>query len=306
MLMRIGASWPAVLIATRQPALICMSLALPSAVVDDGWWTSMPPALATQNPVFTPDPYLVFRRVLPMVALHGIWASAIVGVRLISRRTWSIAPLLHMLTGSVLGLLLAFRTNQAFSRYWSACTAWAAIHSTSHNLARQASQLAGARYYVSFVRHLIALPISLKTRLRGQLPDPTELWAVLQRSEVDAVLASSSPHLVLLASLSLLILPLKSGDDGSGKDLALWGHLERGIGDLQAASCQLELVARLPPPVSYCVHTARFLGLWMLTLPLVLVDLLLPPAVPLATLAVAWAFYSTEELAKLLECVHKA
>jgi len=279
-----------------------MSLALPTAFDDNGSWGPMTNELITQRQVFEPDPYQVARRVLPTVALHGLWASAIVGVRMgISRRAWSVAPLLHMLTGSVLGLLLAFRSNQAFSRYWSACSAWAAIHATSHNLVRLATQLSNGRYYTSFVRHLIALPISLKQRLRGQLPDPSELWAVLRRSEADAVLASSSPHLVLLASLSLLIMPLKSRDDGSGKGLALWGQLEKGIGELQAAACQLDLVARLPPPASYCVHTARFLCLWTMTLPFVLIDLINPYCVPLATLAVAWALYSTEELARLLE-----
>ena len=38
-----------------------------------------------------------------------------------------------------------------------------------------------------------------------------------------------------------------------------------------------------------------------MTLPIVLIDLMPCVLVPIVTLAVAWALYSTEELAKLLE-----
>lgn len=74
-----------------------------------------------------------------------------------------------------------------------------------------------------------------------------------------------------------------------------------GIGELQEAASNLDLVARLPPPASYLIHTARFVFLWLLTLPLVLVDLMTPSVVPVAMLGVSWALYSTEELARLLE-----
>ena len=47
---------------------------------------------------------------------------------------------------------------------------------------------------------------------------------------------------------------------------------------------------------------ARFIILWLASLPFVLVDQLCPPlAVPLVVLAESWALYSTEELAKLLD-----
>mmetsp|Transcript_30021 Transcript_30021/g.100375 ORF Transcript_30021/g.100375 Transcript_30021/m.100375 type:complete len:226 (+) Transcript_30021:401-1078(+) len=71
--------------------------------------------------------------------------------------------------------------------------------------------------------------------------------------------------------------------------------------ELQSAAATLDLVARLPPPASYCTHTARFLLLWLATLPLVLVDLFSPLVIPPIIFGVGWALYSTEELAKLLD-----
>ena len=110
------------------------------------------------------------------------------------------------------------------------------------------------------------MPISLKQRVRGGTPDPSEYyWPVLSPGEANAVIRSPVPHLVLLASLSMLILPIKCRDDGSGKDLALWSQLEGRLCEMQAAAAALDLVARLPPPASYSTHTQRFVLLWLAT-----------------------------------------
>lgn len=183
------------------------------------------------------DPFRVARRVAPLVLLQVLWSCAVVSVRCncFRSRRWSCSPLLHTLLGGTLGLLLAFRTNQAWTRYWTACSSWANIHKHSHNLARLAAQLSytDAKVYSTFVRHLIALPIALKQRLRGAWPEPTELLPLLSSAELGDVLRSPTPHLVLLASLSALLRPLRARDDGSGKALALWGELERGLNELQ-------------------------------------------------------------------------
>lgn len=268
--------------------------------------TWMPTSLITTTPLR--DPYKIASRVLPIVLLHVAWSCLVVALRLLPTkhmpRPWNISWTVHSLTGGVLGLLLAFRTNQAWTRYWSAAQSWADVHRACHNLARLTAGIAPTdpRAYATFMRHLIALPISLKQRVRGGIPDPSEyFWPVLAPGESDAVVRSSVPHLVLLSSLSLLLQPVRSKDDGGGKDLALWGQCESMLSELQRAVASLDLVARLPPPASYSTHTARFVLLWLATLPFVLVDMFAPPIIPLVVLAVAWALYSTEELAKLLD-----
>lgn len=254
------------------------------------------------------DPYKVAARVMPIVLLHFAWSCIVVAIRLLPTRRiprpWNIPWTVHSLTGGVLGLLLAFRTNQAWSRYWSAAQSWADVHQCCHTLARLVAGVARVDplMYSAFMRHLIALPISLKQRVRGAVPDPSEyFWPVLAPGEADAVVRSSVPHLVLLASLSLLLQPMRSKDDGSGKSLAVWGQCESALSELQRAAAALDLVARLPPPASYSTHTARIVLLWLATLPFILVDAFVPPLVPWVVLAVSWALYSTEELAKLLD-----
>jgi len=210
----------------------------------------------------------------------------------------------------VLGLLLAFRTNQAFDRYWSACKCWAEVHRSTHTAARLAACLSDGceksvmkedrRTYTSIIRHLIAFPIALKHHLR-QTMVVKELFPVLWISEIDALVAADNAPNALLASLSMLLRPIRARDDGSGKDLALWTALEQCVGQLQATSSTLELLRQVPAPASYSLLVSRFVGLWVATLPLVLIDLMHPLSVPAALLLVAWALYSTEELAQLME-----
>lgn len=260
------------------------------------------------------DPYRIVRRVLPAVSMHGAWAAIVAGLWTVlcrSGRMWSVQPLVHTLTGSILGLLLAFRTNQAYGRYWSACNAFAQIHRVSQNMARLAAQTdfwdnntygTVTTYwssYASIMRHLMAFPIALKQWLRGTTNRTEYHWPILHPVESETVMRSPSPHLVILGSLTLLIQPLKSNVDFAR--LTLWGELERRVGELQEAAAQLNLIARLPIPQSYTLFTSRFVALWVGTLPFVLVNVVPALVVPIVTMCVAWALYSTDELARLLD-----
>lgn len=68
------------------------------------------------------DPFQVARRVLPMLIAQMLWASAIT-LASFRYQLWA-PPMVHSLLGGVLGLLLAFRTNQAYLRYQQLCTTW--------------------------------------------------------------------------------------------------------------------------------------------------------------------------------------
>ena len=108
------------------------------------------------------DPYKVAQRILPLVLLHFLWSALLVCLRCFAAGgplsvPTLVSPVVHTLLGGVLGLLLAFRTNQAFERYWSACSAWAQLHRVSHNVARVGASVAylDPRMYTSLLRHLI-------------------------------------------------------------------------------------------------------------------------------------------------------
>ena len=98
------------------------------------WEMVLQPIRSSSN-----DPFQVARRVLPMLIAQTIWAS---GITLLSFRyqLWA-PPMVHSLLGGVLGLLLAFRTNQAYLRYQQLCTTWVTLATHSLNMARERRRL---------------------------------------------------------------------------------------------------------------------------------------------------------------------
>lgn len=78
----------------------------------------------------------VIPSVLPRVLLSAIFA---LGIVLLHRRGWSVSfPLLGSLVPSlVLGLLLVFRTNTSYERFWEGRKLWGNVVNLTRNLARQ-------------------------------------------------------------------------------------------------------------------------------------------------------------------------
>lgn len=249
-----------------------------------------------------PDPYRVAKRVFPLIVIHSLWSALVVAAHSNPWLRLKIPSLAHPLLGGVLGLLLAFRTNQAYERHWTSCKAWAEIHKTLHNMARLAWQLSQTDWdsYMCIMRHLMAFPIAMKQHLQRR-QDPAEYLQILEVSEITGMFRAESPRMMILSSLSMLIRPLRLQDDGTGKKLTLWSQMEACISELQQIACNLDLIAWLPSPRSYSLHTLRFMTLWVASLPFALVHCMNPLLVVFTMMFVSWALYATEELAQLME-----
>src|SRR5262245_1860178 len=94
----------------------------------------------------------VVPRVLPRIALLALLTVAV----LVIRESWADAeplfrpfkPLGHTLIGVALGLLIVFRNNCSYDRYWEGRKLWGSIVNASRNLLR------GAAVYVSQTKEL--------------------------------------------------------------------------------------------------------------------------------------------------------
>src|SRR3954454_23771790 len=79
----------------------------------------------------------IIGRVLTCVA----WSALIVACYLFVTPRIAIPSTVHTLVGTALGLLLVFRTNASYDRFWEGRKLWGGIVNESRNLARQASML---------------------------------------------------------------------------------------------------------------------------------------------------------------------
>ena len=80
-----------------------------------------------------------FRQLIPMMILIGTYAG---GIAYLEIEYWQLSaqshvkniPLLHTTVGFVLSLLLAYRTNTAYERWWEGRKQWGALVNNSRNL----------------------------------------------------------------------------------------------------------------------------------------------------------------------------
>lgn len=81
-----------------------------------------------------------FRQLIPMMIFIGLYAG---GIAYLEIEFWQLSdkshvrniPLMHTTVGFVLSLLLAYRTNTAYERWWEGRKLWGALVNSSRNLA---------------------------------------------------------------------------------------------------------------------------------------------------------------------------
>lgn len=233
------------------------------------------------------------REIFGRVLICVLWAVAVTAVHLYVRPD-AIPATVHSLVGVALGLLLVFRTNASYDRFWEGRKAWGSIINDSRNLARATRpflQSDPARY-AAVVELLIAFPYSAMHHLRGSRgtgPRAGEsIRALEQRQHVPlAVAAEISERLAearragLMTEYSQMML-----DQYTGLLIQYLGACER--------------IHRTPLPFAYVVHLRRALILYCLTLPFALVDPLRWYTVP-AVLLVAYTFLGIEEIGVEIE-----
>eukprot|EP00635_Sarcinochrysidales_sp_CCMP3193_P000804 CAMPEP_0118900816 /NCGR_PEP_ID=MMETSP1166-20130328/6762_1 /TAXON_ID=1104430 /ORGANISM="Chrysoreinhardia sp, Strain CCMP3193" /LENGTH=534 /DNA_ID=CAMNT_0006839969 /DNA_START=179 /DNA_END=1786 /DNA_ORIENTATION=+ len=284
--------------------------------------------------VMEKDPWSVALRVFPLAFGHALWAwlvtwlfqdrQAFLGAAL-HQHVGGVGTLVHGLLGGVLGLLTAFRTNQAYGRYWRATEAFGELRAGLVAVARKLSGLNDGdaldkRLYRATIRHLLAMPIAVKHYLRGDddfdddddivTYDPHLSYVSVLNSqelsdlvEVRDAFAVPPPH-ALFASLYVLIRPVLASDDGRGLRLTLWSSIATSLDKSADAYSVLKTIRQSAPPRSYALHVRRFLMVWLATLPVALLSADALSCNPLGAAVVAgasaWALYSTDELAHIV------
>ena len=218
----------------------------------------------------------------------------------------------HAAVGSFIGLLLAFRTQQAYDRFWEARGLWDEVFAATRGLVRlsTASRDLGTHEAMETSETVVGLaaafPYALKQHLRGERNRRELLEAAAVASGCSngapamryLVAAARQPNLPLavLSELTHALLPMRL----SHGDL-FWWQADQHCDQLVAILSKAERINGTPVPLSYSRHTSRFFSVYTFTLPLALchtINLwLLPPAVAV----VSWVIYATEEIGHIIE-----
>jgi putative membrane protein len=198
---------------------------------------------------------------------------------------------LHEVGGAVVALILAFRANTAYARFWEARTIWGTLVNTARNLARLLD-----RYTAGKGRPLMpwiaTFAHALRTRLRDEPLDiaPRGLLAPL-----DVAWLEQAPHPVLAAADAL-----SAGVSG----LQRHGHLEplmaqraeSLVGEMVTCLGGCERIRSTPTPLGYVLLIERLVAVYLFSLPFALVARA-GWSTPLVTMAIAYPVLMLDALA---------
>lgn len=181
----------------------------------------------------------------------------------------------HGLVSVALGLLLVFRTNASYDRFWEGRKLWGTIVNASRNLVRAASvHLRDEPVLLErIVRRAIAFPWACMHRLR----DAPDAATALGRQGTplpagDLATLAGSNH-VPLALAARITEDLREARDRGRLSDYLLGVVDQNVQILIDCIGGCERIHRTPLPFAYVVHLRRALILYCFSLPFILVQI---------------------------------
>ncbi|KAA8493711.1 UPF0187 protein [Porphyridium purpureum] len=253
-------------------------------------------------------------RVLGRIGSHLVANTAVSGLvlylyeRYPDWHIWQIAPVPYSMLGTVMGLLLVFRTNSAYDRFWEGRKLWNYIVNRSRSMASGIMNWIGPdsdapnpKMAQKLIRLLAAFSKSLANHLRGQQEPSSDIRELLPVEDWDLYVKARNRPLYIMRLVSRYTAEVyeKRGFRG-GNTWAERDTLERGIADLIDAMGACERIVKTPVPLVYAQHTSRFIALWCFTWPVILVKSTGILVVPIMAF-VAGALFSIEEIGNLIE-----
>ncbi len=208
----------------------------------------------------------------------------------------------HTLLGSALGLLLVFRTNAAYDRFWEARKMWATVTSECRNFASLACTFMTAQQALPMLSLIAAFPVVLKNYLRGAQGDAAEMRdlrrvrSLLAAEEAEALSSVvNQPQYVLTRLRALGHASSAAGVTEKEREVLLKSATVLGE---CVSTC--ERIFNTPIPLAYSRHTSRFLVLYVSTLPLALVHTIGWATLPVMS-SIVWALFGILEIGNLIE-----
>lgn len=213
----------------------------------------------------------------------------------------------HSLLASSLGLLLSYRTNSAYGRFWEARGYWTKTKVTARNLAilmKYHLTYNAPKATERFLKLITAYPGALMFLCLGgaaKLPDNTQKY--LPDRPLDYLESPNLPSILLLVELQKTLHEAKVESKSSKYDLVEAAHLQAAshmVEELMTMMASCEKILRTPVPWTYSRHTSRFLTIWLGTLPYALVGNMKPWLVIAIVTAASYLMLGIEEIGHLV------
>jgi putative membrane protein len=180
----------------------------------------------------------------------------------------------NVIPSIVLGLLLVFRTNTAYERFWEGRKCWGSIVNDVRNLARQIwgsvdeINLEDKENKIWAVRLLVAFAVATKLHLRGENVNK-ELEELMPSSRYLELKIMNNPPLEVAFWIGDYLQLQYNRNCLSNYQLTAMQELVNSLVD-NLGAC--ERILKTPIPLAYALHLKQLLLIYCLLLPFQLVD----------------------------------
>lgn len=179
---------------------------------------------------------------------------------------------IHGYVGIVLGLVLVFRTNTAYDRWWEARKQFGALTNHSRNMAIKVNTLLEQQDQDTrqfFTQTIPNFYLALKEHLRsGVDTDDLELEGMPYHDQIEGI--KHIPNF-LVNQIQDRFLTLFKGGKINGDQFRVLQREAEGMIDVLGAC---ERIRATPIPYSYSVYIKKVIFLYLLTLPFSLINVL--------------------------------
>jgi putative membrane protein len=230
--------------------------------------------------------------------LFGVLVSVLFAYRL----PVSLPVLASLIPNIVLGLLLVFRTNTAYDRFWEGRKAWGLLVNTVRNLARQlwitipVQNQAEHDQKVATARLLVAFGVAVKLHLR-QEPVSDELAELVSPDQLQKLQQMNHPPLEIAFWIGDYLQ--QQHERGLLNAYQLNAMFEL-LNDMVDALGICERILRTPMPLAYAIHLKQLLLLYCLSLPFQMVRELGSWTGPVVAL-ISFTLFGIEEIGLEIE-----
>lgn len=236
-----------------------------------------------------------FRKLIPMMMIIGIYSGSIAYLEI---EYWELPDdspvknisVMHGMLGFVISLLLAYRTNTAYDRWWEGRKMWGGLVNSSRNLAIKLASILTSESDLAFFRKMIPGYASI---LHKHLNDSDTAKQLFDDVDLEIDHHKHRPNQVakmLFQKVNDLYVSKKI----TGNQLIILNNELQSFTDICGAC---ERIKNTPIPYSYSAFIKKFIFIYVLTLPFAYVFILGYLVIPV----VVFIFYVLASLELIAE-----
>jgi len=206
-----------------------------------------------------------FRQLMPMMFVIGLYTY---GVCFLEIEHWKLSEkshvknisIMHGMLGFVISLLLAYRTNTAYDRWWEGRKLWGSLVNSSRNLALKLSVMLSDEKDKKFLRQVIPAYASI---LSKHLSNKEVSKMLYENIDLEIDHQKHKPNQVAKSIFEKINELYKSGKITGDQLITINNELQT-FTDVCGAC---ERIKNTPIPYSYSAFIKKFIFFYIMTLP---------------------------------------